>query len=76
MLYVSGPPVFPLLNKHIYTHTLTHTKKQREMEQKTTQVKAEKKHNNGSGRGEGGSWIKQDRRMAERTLNKSRNGRQ
>lgn len=45
------------------------------MEQKETQVKAQKEHDNGREGGEGENWIKQDRRMEKRKLNKSRNER-
>lgn len=68
MFYVSGPPVFPLLNKHEYTPS-THT--QREMEQKETQVKAEQEHNNDSEREKAKNGIKQDRRMEKRNLNQN-----
>lgn len=45
------------------------------MEQKETPVKADKEHNNGRERGEGENWIKQDRRVEKRNLNKSRDER-
>ncbi len=45
------------------------------MEQKQTPVKAEKEHDKGSEGGEGENWIKQDRGMENRNLNKSRNER-
>lgn len=41
------------------------------MEQKDRRVKAEKAHGNNSLRREGENWIKQDRGMEKRNLNRS-----